>query len=69
MAYHKHVPTMDTVEKVFTDYINADYPAFPESNDFVDRMVVLGFTVSEAIEELTAVWIETTEYPEDVLNS
>ena len=60
---------MDTVEKVFADYINADYPAFPESNDFVDRMVALGFTVSEAIEELTAVWIETTEYPEDVLNS
>ena len=60
---------MDTVEKVFTDYINADYPAFPESNDFVDRMVALGFTVSEAIEELTTVWIETTEYPEDVLSS
>ena len=54
----------DTVEKVFADYIKADCPLFPESNDFVARMVALGFLVSDAIEELTSLFIDSVEYTE-----
>ena len=51
---------IDTVPQVFNDYIQADYPGFPESEPFVERMVTLGFAVDEAIDELTTCWIENT---------
>ena len=52
--------TTDTVEDVFNDYIKADFPGFPESNPFVDRLIALGFAVDEAIDELTTCWIANT---------
>lgn len=52
--------TTDTVEDVFNDYIQADFPGFPESEPFVERMVALGFAVNEAIDELATCWIENT---------
>ena len=51
---------IDTVPQEFNDYIQADYPGFPESEPFVERMVTLGFAVDEAIDELTTCWIENT---------
>jgi|ETN07SMinimDraft_1059922.scaffolds.fasta_scaffold104134_1 hypothetical protein len=52
--------TYDDVEQVYNDYIKADFPGFPESEPFVERLVELGYTVNEAIDELTNCWIDNT---------
>jgi len=52
--------TTDTVENVFNDYIKADFPGYPDSEPFVERLVALGNTVDEAIDELTQCWIDNT---------
>jgi hypothetical protein len=52
--------TYDDLEQVFDDYIKADFPGFPDSEPFVERLIALGSTVDEAIDELTQCWIDNT---------
>tara|TARA_B100001105_G_scaffold247874_1_gene233006 strand:- start:527 stop:730 length:204 start_codon:yes stop_codon:yes gene_type:complete len=52
--------TTDTVDDVMNDYIKADFPGFPDSEPFVERLIALGSTVNEAVDELTQCWIDNT---------
>lgn len=59
--FNRHLDiTYDDVEQVHNDYIKADFPAFPKSEPFVERLVALGYTANEAIDELTDCWIDNT---------
>ena len=48
---------IDTVQEVLEDYTNADFPGYPESNPFVDRLIALGYASDEAVDELTTCWL------------
>ena len=47
--------------EIALDYIDAGCPGFPESNEYVDRLMELDYDVVEAVEFLTQVMIDDDE--------
>ena len=43
---------LDQCSIIITDYRNAGCPRFPKSNPFVDRLMAIGVTYKEAVEQL-----------------
>lgn len=61
MKWYEFSEIGEYVAEVVEDYSNAKCPSFGRGGDnYVDKLVDAGLTVEEAVEVLTARWVEDT---------